>query len=405
MLLDDATITIETTEAILDVDEHSDADLILDLTPDILVSIDSTTSMCNVTIDTSEIKLGVEDLPDLNLSLNVAPDVIILAAGNIGTKGDHGDIGPVGPQGDTGAQGNPGPQGEIGPPGGSVISAVWDYSLAIIPPPANGQLRTAPDPVVAGGNVTMWISNQDSLGLYYDNPQVSSGDELRLRGSAGAVQNFTILSWAETVPGLNGYRTVQLHADSLTAQIKGAAKVEVTLIRPPAEGPAGPQGPPGPQGIKGDTGSTGQGVPTGGTTGQILTKTSSVDYASAWQPASGGVGSADLVYNGKFPAGGPSYSDGDIVIGDDGILYMCVVPTTSPPTAWPVGVGGGDKTFVFTQGSPSATWVILHNMNKYPSIEVVDTGDSVVIPTVHYDNVNQMTATFGSATSGKAYLN
>ena len=86
MLLDDATITIETTEAILDVDEHSDADLILDLIPDILVSIDSTTSMCNVTIDTSEIKLRGEDLPDLNLSLNVAPDVIILAAGNIGTK-------------------------------------------------------------------------------------------------------------------------------------------------------------------------------------------------------------------------------------------------------------------------------------------------------------------------------
>ena len=67
--------------------------------------------------------------------------------------------------------------------------------------------------------------------------------------------------------------------------------------------------------------------------------------------------------------------------------------------------GPGAVSFVFTQGPPSATWVIVHNMNKYPSIEVVDTGDSVIIPTIHYDNVNQITATFGSATSGKAYLN
>ena len=85
--------------------------------------------------------------------------------------------------------------------------------------------------------------------------KVSPGDQMRLRGTSGAVQNFTILSWTETVPGLTGYRTVQLQVDSLTAQIKGTAKVEVTLIRPPGEGPEGPQGPPGPQGIKGDPGS------------------------------------------------------------------------------------------------------------------------------------------------------
>ena len=82
------------------------------------------------------------------------------------------------------------------------------------------------------------------------------------------------------------------------------------------------------------------------------------------------------------------------------------MPTSVPPMAWPGGAAGGvTKTFIFTQGSPSAIWVIPHNMDKFPSIEVVDTGDSVVIPTVHYDNSNQITATFGSATSGKAYLN
>lgn len=67
--------------------------------------------------------------------------------------------------------------------------------------------------------------------------------------------------------------------------------------------------------------------------------------------------------------------------------------------------GPGAVSFVFTQGPPSSTWVIVHNMNKFPAIEIVDSGDSVIIPSIHYDNVNQITATFGSATSGKAYLN
>jgi hypothetical protein len=51
-------------------------------------------------------------------------------------------------------------------------------------------------------------------------------------------------------------------------------------------GPTGPQGvagPQGAQGIQGPTGPAGQGVPTGGTDGQILTKTSSTDYATAWE--------------------------------------------------------------------------------------------------------------------------
>lgn len=55
----------------------------------------------------------------------------------------------------------------------------------------------------------------------------------------------------------------------------------------------GPQGPPGADsmvpGPPGDTGPPGPGVPTGGTAGQVLTKTSSTDFAAAWQtPATGG---------------------------------------------------------------------------------------------------------------------
>jgi hypothetical protein len=54
--------------------------------------------------------------------------------------------------------------------------------------------------------------------------------------------------------------------------------------------------------------------------------------------ASGGGGTGggmNLDYLGDF-APGPVYNDGDIVIGADGIAYMCVVDgTTTPPEPWP----------------------------------------------------------------------
>ena len=45
-------------------------------------------------------------------------------------------------------------------------------------------------------------------------------------------------------------------------------------------------GPKGEKGDKGDTGANGQGVPTGGTSGQILTKDSGADFDTSWQALS-----------------------------------------------------------------------------------------------------------------------
>jgi hypothetical protein len=78
------------------------------------------------------------------------------------------------------------------------------------------------------------------------------------------------------------------------------------------------------------------GVPTGGTTGQTLSKNSATNYDASWATPAG----ADLVYDGDYPTGGPSYTDGDIVIQNQ-IAYMCVRPTSSAPTVWPGGTGVG----------------------------------------------------------------
>ncbi len=72
------------------------------------------------------------------------------------------------------------------------------------------------------------------------------------------------------------------------------------------------------------------------------------------------------------------------------------------------GVIGGvslDANYVYVQTSPSATWVISHNLNKYCSVTVVDSADNTVYGDVLYNSLNQVTLTFAGAFSGKAFFN
>lgn len=64
-----------------------------------------------------------------------------------------------------------------------------------------------------------------------------------------------------------------------------------------------------------------------------------------------------------------------------------------------------DANFVFTQGIPSATWNITHNLGKFPSVSVVDTADQLMYGDTEYFNENSLTITFSAPFSGKAYLN
>ena len=69
-----------------------------------------------------------------------------------------------------------------------------------------------------------------------------------------------------------------------------------------------------------------------------------------------------------------------------------------------------DSTFTHNQTSTSATWTITHNLNKYPSVMVIDSADTVVQGTIVYNSSNQLTITFfeesdALAFQGKAYLN
>jgi len=67
--------------------------------------------------------------------------------------------------------------------------------------------------------------------------------------------------------------------------------------------------------------------------------------------------------------------------------------------------GTGDKYYKYTQGSASAEWKIIHNLNKNPSITVQDSANDNVEGFCEYLNSNELVLTFSAAFSGVAYLN
>tara|TARA_B110000858_G_scaffold185651_1_gene228030 strand:+ start:960 stop:1667 length:708 start_codon:yes stop_codon:yes gene_type:complete len=64
-----------------------------------------------------------------------------------------------------------------------------------------------------------------------------------------------------------------------------------------------------------------------------------------------------------------------------------------------------DKNYVHTQSVSSTSWVVTHNLNKNPSVSVTDSAGTAVIGKVDYNSLNQVTLTFKSTFSGKAYFN
>tara|TARA_R110002096_G_scaffold46412_1_gene123813 strand:+ start:88 stop:771 length:684 start_codon:yes stop_codon:yes gene_type:complete len=66
---------------------------------------------------------------------------------------------------------------------------------------------------------------------------------------------------------------------------------------------------------------------------------------------------------------------------------------------------GGDKNFVWPQDTASATWVVPHNLNKFPSCTMVLGTGQQGFGDVTFIDENNLTITFASAESGKAYIN
>lgn len=74
-------------------------------------------------------------------------------------------------------------------------------------------------------------------------------------------------------------------------------------------------------------------------------------------------------------------------------------------TSEDLGISGEDANFTYEQTESSDEWVIVHNLNKYPAVSIIDSAGDEVIGGVHYDSLNQVTITFAGAFKGTATLN
>lgn len=64
-----------------------------------------------------------------------------------------------------------------------------------------------------------------------------------------------------------------------------------------------------------------------------------------------------------------------------------------------------DKNYVHNQISSTSSWTVVHNLNKFPSVTIVDSAGTVVVGEIQHDSNIQTTISFSAPFSGKAYFN
>jgi len=96
----------------------------------------------------------------------------------------------------------------------------------------------------------------------------------------------------------------------------------------------------------------------------------------------------------------------DVVVIDfyegqqDGVIVANLSNNNSIPIT-----PGDNNTYTHTQLSPTNVWNINHNLNKMPSITIVDSADNLVFGDIEYISANEIKVSFSGAFAGKAYLN
>ena len=66
--------------------------------------------------------------------------------------------------------------------------------------------------------------------------------------------------------------------------------------------------------------------------------------------------------------------------------------------------GGRDKNYIHEQTEAKNTWIINHDLDKYPSVIIVD-NNIVIVGEIEYMNKNQVIIRFNKNETGKAILN
>ena len=218
-------------------------------------------------------RVGTYTNDQLLKDLRELEEEVLLAGTTPGDKGDKGDKGEPGADGIQGPKGDKGDQGATGPQGVHGLNGT-DGSDGL-----DGDNAADRDDFglidADFGLVTVPAEWQEDLG---DLREVQPDDTLSLyrlaveQGYSGSILDFIL----------------ELKGPQGDKGIKGEQG------EPGAEGPEGPQGiqgipgdegpvgPVGADGADGAVGPAGPGLPVGGAVGEIIVKSTAVDYATAW---------------------------------------------------------------------------------------------------------------------------
>lgn len=200
------------------------------------------------------------------ISTLAGPEGAIGPQGPIGPTGLQGDVGPQGPQGIQGTQGIQGLKGDTGDTGPAG--------------PTGATGATGPTGPTGPTGATGPTGPTGATG--------PAGPNIELQ------KNATHLQWR--VAGTTPWTDLVLLTD-ITGPTGATG----------ATGPTGPTGPTGATGATGPAGADGVGVPTGGTTGQVLAKASATNYDTYW---------TTVVSSGGDVVGPSSANGGNLVLFD-----------------------------------------------------------------------------------------
>ena len=121
-----------------------------------------------------------------------------------------------------------------------------------------------------------------------------SGSNVIPNPSGEATDTLNKVQIDDTIYSIEGSGGTEVIANPSGTPTENINTIEISDVIYQIVGEEGPEGPEGPQGPKGDTGETGatgpqgpqgpagEGVPSGGSTGQFLTKDSATDYDTSW---------------------------------------------------------------------------------------------------------------------------
>lgn len=113
--------------------------------------------------------------------------------------------------------------------------------------------------------------------------------------------------------------------------------------------------------------------------------------------------SSTVVQQGSLGLKGETIASAEVV---NGILYLTLTDGTVIEVEGNFNTAlGADAFREFVQSTPSAEWLIYHDLNKYPSLTVVDSAGDTCEGHVSYPSTNLVIFRSTAPFSGRAYLN